>query len=125
MTDQGNDLRRGEIDRLASFIAGLTFAFLLAAVSSGCGGGSGGGGSAPQAPLMTALVVGSASGPIYDQLAAAYHIVEGNGSEASTGFDLLIYDGNTVSAGDIDASSGYRQFSVHWKNSGRPEPYSS
>ena len=77
-------------------------AIAIVGLLAGCGGGGGSLSPAPAPLKKTALVVGSPSGPIYDELAAAYHIVPGQGSESSIGFDVLIYDGATVTPEQID-----------------------
>ena len=54
--------------------------------------------------------MGSPSGPIYDELANAYHITPGTGTEASTGFDVLIYDGETVTPEQIESFATTNNF---------------
>ena len=66
-----------------------------------CGGGSGGGGPAPQAP-KTGLVIGAASGPIYDELSTVYQLTTGTGSESPDGYGLLIYDGESLTPEEIE-----------------------
>jgi hypothetical protein len=70
---------------------------------AGCGGSSGGsGGGGSSQPPSSALVVGTASGPIYDELAASYHVRRGKGTESSAGFDVLIYDAKSVTPEEIE-----------------------
>ncbi|MGO9449969.1 MAG: hypothetical protein ACLQDV_02815 [Candidatus Binataceae bacterium] len=47
-------------------------------------------------------MVGSASGPIFDELSSTYLIEKGRGTESADGFDVLIYDGESVTAEQID-----------------------
>lgn len=65
----------------------------------------GGGGSAEQAAPepLTALVVGSPRGPIYEELASAYHVTVGDGTESDAGFTVLIYDGASVAPDQIES----------------------
>ncbi len=91
-------MNRREFPQSLKAIIGV---FLLIATAAGCGGG-GGGGAAPQpeAP-KTGLVVGAASGPIYDELVSAYHLSPGSGSESPDAFGLAIYDGNSLTSEEI------------------------
>ena len=83
--------------RSISAIVGLA----LMVAAAGCGGGGGGGSTQqPQTP-KTGLVVGSASGPIYDELVSAYHLSPGNGSESPEAFGLVIYDGQSLTPEEI------------------------
>ena len=100
MGDSGYPAWRGRLfrDSARPVLAVLTFA--IAALVAACGGG-GGSNPSPAPQKKTALVIGSPSGPIYDELASTYHIVPGQGSESSIGFDVLIYDGATVTPEQI------------------------
>lgn len=46
--------------------------------------------------------MGAASGPIFDELARGYDVSTGAGSEPAVGYDILIYDGHSLTPGDID-----------------------
>ena len=90
--------------RLTSTRARSALAILLVAIAgliAACGGGGGGSSPSPSPQIKTALVVGNPGGPIYEGLASTYHIVQGQGSETSIGFDVLIYDGATVTREQI------------------------
>lgn len=98
--------RQTTLRLLVSGFRGVALATAAAAVIggflSGCGGSSGGGTPpAPQTP--SALVVGRASGPIYDELSNAYQVDTGTGQEFAAGYDVLIYDGSYTAANQIDA----------------------
>ena len=49
-----------------------------------------------------ALVVGSASGPIFDELASAYSVAFGDGSEAPDDYAIAIYDGRSLTPEEIE-----------------------
>ena len=54
-----------------------------------------------QESSQRALLVGNASGPIFNQLAKSYDVVRGQGDESPSGYTLLIYDGADLSATEI------------------------
>jgi hypothetical protein len=77
----------------------LLFVLICATLVIGCGNG-GGSGEQTREP-QTALVVGTASGAVYQELASKYVIQTGDGSESSDGYDLLIY-GQSVTADELE-----------------------
>lgn|GEM_PF-2388563 len=79
----------------------LSLALISFAVAlSGCGGSSSS--NPPPQPLQEALVVGGASGPIYQELQTAYQITSGNGTESAADYQILIYDGTAVTPKQIE-----------------------
>lgn len=100
--------------RLSACRAARSAVLALAALAlGGCGGSSGGAG--PQPPPQTALVVGNPSGAIYQELASSYQVTQGDGTESDAGYDILIYDGNTVPAGGIDTLPATNNFLLDGK----------
>lgn len=83
-----------------NFVLNLVVLMVIAVpLLTGCGGGSGGSNETlPE--IKTALVVGNASGPVYQELGSSYVIETGDGTESATGFDVLIY-GQSVTADQI------------------------
>ena len=81
---------------------------ILLLAGAACWSGCGGGGGPPPEP--TALLVGAASGPIYDDLASAYHVSSGTGSESPAGYDLLIYDGESLTPEQIESLPSTNNF---------------
>jgi hypothetical protein len=77
-------------------IKALAVALLFSsAVASGCGN------SSSQPSTAAALVVGSASGPIFDELASAYRISYGDGTESPEDYAVAIYDGRSLTPEEI------------------------
>jgi hypothetical protein len=82
---------RGRLIRLSSILL-----VTCSLVAHGCTGGD----LDPHAP-DSALVVGAASGPIFDELASAYRLSPGDGTEPADGYDVAIYDGRSLTPEQI------------------------
>lgn len=89
--------RPSRFSSCAKSIVGLGLVALLAA------GGSASGEETYRRPrIPTALLVGEASGPIYEELTHSYRIERGSGQESAAGYKVLIYDGNSIPPDQID-----------------------
>jgi hypothetical protein len=90
--DRSMSNRRGRSSALA---IPLVFA---CALGSGCGDRTTGSQAA-----TSALVVGAASGPIFDELASAYRVSFGDGTEPPQDYAVVIYDGNSLTPEEIQS----------------------
>jgi hypothetical protein len=84
--------------RNGGFTRGLAVPVFLSCTLAGAGCGN-----SSSESSNAALVVGAASGPIFDELASAYRVSFGDGSESPDHYAVAIYDGRSLSPEEIEA----------------------
>lgn len=73
---------------------------------AGCGGSSN---SSQPAPPQ-ALVVGSASGTVFQAIQSQYETVAGTGNEDPASYAMIIFDGNSTTPAQLQANPGVKNF---------------
>lgn len=89
----------------------IAFIFLMPALAA-CGGGSSATPFASAVPAKThrALLIGGATGGVYNALATQYNVSAGTGTEDPSGYDMVIFDGKTSTPQTLSTSSALRRF---------------